>query len=55
MREQGFVGCDHIFAKGEGGFDCVFRNARVATDQFDENIHIVAFGQGDRISFPSIA
>ncbi len=53
--EHGFVGRDHIFTSGNGGLCGLFGGACAAADQFDKDIHIIPFGQDDRIIFPSIA
>ena len=49
------VGCDHIFASGNGSLGCLFGWACAAADQFYKDIDIVPFGQNDWVIFPSIA
>ena len=54
MGEQRLVGGDHILAGGDGGFGRGKGRAVVAAHHLDEDIDVVAAGEGDGVGLPGI-
>ena len=52
--QKRLVGRNNMLARADRGLGCLFRRALRAAHEFNEDIHVIAAGQGDGIILPGI-